>query len=463
MNGPSLLLTTLASLTVVTWFVVLILGRPVRARLTPQLIVGALIWTTGASSLLPALIPRSSLNVVVPGELPSTLPPNFVAASHFVNALFLVSLALGLAYVSITHLPRRPGKSIWITGLLLTFAFSLSAFFGTVPDYEWKLVIWPLTITVVYLLPRVPLRWLVRQLQHLFMITVVGSLATWLLFPHWALSSGGAGPSSFLDRSLRLQGLTQQANGMGEVALLGFLATYWLKEGRFRRISLGLCLLALVLSGSRTAIVALPLCLACLWLYKARANRSIRMTSVVVLFGISAVGVAYESLAGFTGSGNGFTANLGTINGRTQVWSLTLDQWRQSPVVGYGLTLWSAAYRANHGFSNLSWVGMAHDQFIQALGETGLVGLVALVAFVLALFAWAWRSRSVDRGLALSFVLALLVIMITEAPLVVGELPVALYPVFAVVIVTMTSASLNRPGDRPADPAPPVVSSINRS
>jgi O-antigen ligase len=90
---------------------------------------------------------------------------------------------------------------------------------------------------------------------------------------------------------------------------------------------------------------------------------------------------------------------------------------------------------------------MAHNQFIQELGESGLVGLVALIAFVLALVGWAWRSRSVDRGLALSLVIALLVIMITEAPLVVDGLPLALYPAFAVVIVTMTSASLDREGE----------------
>ncbi|HZK75037.1 MAG TPA: O-antigen ligase family protein [Clostridia bacterium] len=463
MNGPSLLLATLASLTAVTWFVVLILDRPIRARLTPQLIVGALIWTMGASLLLPALIPRSSLNVGVPGELPSALPPNFVGVSHFVNAVFLVSLALGLAYVSITHLPRRPGRSIWVTGLLLTCAFALSSVFGTVRSVDWKLVTWPLTITVVYLLPRVPLRWLVRQLQHLFMITVVGSLASWLLFPHWALSSAGAGPSSFLDRSLRLQGLTLQANGLGQIALLGFLATYWLKEGRFRRISLGGCMLALVLSGSRTAILALPLCLACLWAYKARANRSIRMTSVVVLFGISAVGAAYAALAGFTGTGNGFTANLGSLNGRTQIWSLTIDEWRRSPLVGYGPTIWSPAYRLSHGVGNLTFAGHAHNQFIETLGQGGLVGLAALTAFLLALFAWAWRSRSVDQGLALSFGLVVLITMLTESPLALAALPVSLYPVFAAVIVTMTSASLDLPGDRPANPVPPVLSSINRS
>jgi O-antigen ligase len=461
-NGPSLLLTALASLAVVMWFVVLLLRRRVRSRLTPELIVGALIWTMGASSLLPALIPRSSLNVVVPGELPSVLPPIFLTASHFVNALFLVSLALGLAYVSITHLPRRPGRSIWVTGLLLTCALALSSLFGTMPDYEWKIVIWPLTISVVYLLPRVPLRWLVAQLQHLFMIVVVGSLAATLLFPHWALAGTGSDLSLFLNRSVHLQGLTEQYDSMGIVALFGFLTTYWLKDARFRRISLGLCLLAVALSGARTSIIALLVCLACLWIYKKWASRSVKGISVALSSGVLAVGVLYLTLTGFTGV-PGFTSNLGTLNGRTLVWSLTLDQWRQSPLVGYGPTLWSAAYRASHGFSSLTWVGMAHNQFIQEMGESGLVGLVALIAFVLALVGWAWRSRSVDRGLALSLVIALLLIMITEAPLEVDTLPVALYPAFAVVIVTMTSASLDRPRDRLADPRPPVLSSINRS
>ena len=440
------MLTCLASLAVVTWFLVLIPHLRVPTRLTPELIVGALIWTMGASSLLIVLIPRSSLNAVVPGELPSVLPSTFKDASHLVNALFLISLALGLAYVSTHHLRRRKGESIWVTGLLLTFAYALSAFFGTVPDHEWKMVIWPLTISVVYLLPRVPLRWLVAQLQHLFVIVVVGSLAAALLVPHWALAGTGTGLSLFLNRSVHLQGLTQQYDSMGIVALLGFLTTYWLKDARFRRISLWLCLLALVLSGARTSILALLVCLAFLWVYKKWAKRTVKGISVALSSGVLAVGVLYLTLTGFMGL-PGFTENLGTLNGRTLVWSLTLDQWRQSPLVGYGPTLWSTAYRASHGFSDLTWVGMAHNQFLQELGESGLVGLVALIAFVLALVSWAWRSRSVDRGLALSLVLALLLIMITEAPLAVDTLPVALWPAFAVVIVTMTSASLDRRGE----------------
>lgn len=418
-----------------------------RSLRTPELIIGALIWTTGVSSLLVALLPRSSLNLVVPGELPSVLPSDFKDASHLVNALFLISLALGLAYVFTHHSRGRKGKSIWVTGMLLTVAFALSTVIGTVPDYEWKIVIWPLTISVVYLLPRVSLRWLVRQLQHFFMIVVVGSLALAVVFPHWALADADS-LSSFVNRSAHLQGLTQQYDTMGEVALLGFLTTYWLKDARFRRISLGLCLLALTLSGARTSILALLVGLACLWVYKEWTNRSTKGFFVTLLSGISGIGVLYEALTGFTGT-SGFTANLGTLNGRTLVWSLTIDQWRQNPLIGYGPTLWSSAYRLSHGVSNLTWVGMAHNQFIQNLGESGLVGLVALIAFVLSLLGWAWRSRSVDRGLSLSLVLALLVIMITEAPLVLDALPVILYPAFAVVVVTMTSASLDRPRREP--------------
>jgi O-antigen ligase len=126
------------------------------------------------------------------------------------------------------------------------------------------------------------------------------------------------------------------------------------------------------------------------------------------------------------------------------VWSLTIDQWRHYPILGYGLTLWSAAYRANQGLSNLTWAGMAHNQYIQTLGECGLVGLIALIAFVCALLGTAWRSRSIDRGLSLSLMLALLVIMITEAPIVLDGLPVALYPVLAIVMVTLTAGSLDR-------------------
>src|ERR1035441_7861877 len=118
---------------------------------------------------------------------------------------------------------------------------------------------------------------------------------------------------------------------MGLIAPLGFLTTYWLKDARFRRISLGLCLLAVALSGARTSILALLVCLACLWVYKKWANRSVKGIFVALLSGVVAVGVLYLTLTGFTGI-PGFTDNLGTLNGRTLVWSLTLDQWRQNPL-----------------------------------------------------------------------------------------------------------------------------------
>jgi O-antigen ligase len=440
----SIFLTSLASLAVVVWIIPVVLKMRVRIHLTPKLVIGGLIWTMATSSLLIILIPRSSLNVVVPGELPSSLPSSFTDASHVVNALFLMFLALGLAFVSGNQSSNRRGKSIWVTGMLLSFSFALSALFGTLPDFGWKIVIWPITISVAYLLPRVPLTWLVKQLQHVFMIFVIGSLVTAILIPHWSLAGTGSGFSAYLNRSIHLQGFTQQYDSMGIIALFAFLTTYWLKDSRFRRTSIGLCILALAWSGARTSILALVASLACLWVYKYWTTRKTKTISVALLSGVAAIGVLYEAISGFTGT-SGFTQNLGTLDGRTLIWSLTVDQWRQSPLVGYGPTLWSVSYRASHGVSNLTWVGMAHNQFVQTLGENGLVGFILLIAFVLALSSWAWRSRLADRGFALSFVLSLLIIMITEAPLVLNQLPVALYPVFAVVLVTITSSSLDRP------------------
>jgi O-antigen ligase len=443
MDSPSQFIVVLLICTAILWAFVMIVARRTRIRVSPELIIGTMIWSMGLSTLAPSLIPRSVLVLLSPGDLPTVFPSTYKDVSHVINGLFLLTLLLGLLYVYGHHMTRREYKPIYVIGVLISVMFALSAIFGTVPSISWKILIWPLTLTLAYLIPHIPLKWLVKQLRNQYLIVVVASLISAVLFPHWAFSAGTVSTPSpsmhlILDRVLRLQGLTDHPNQLGESALLAYITTYWLKDARLRRTMLTLCLVALLLSGSRTTILALPIALFFLWIHNKWQNRKIRSVLVALFSGLSAFAVFSILQDGFLSSSNsGFLNGLGTLNGRTQIWSITLQQWRQSPLVGYGPTLWSAAFRLNHGLINLNWADAAHNEFLQVLGGGGLLELGALISFLLLLLAKAWRHRRFDNGLALSFIAAIIIIMMTEVPFDLTGLPVSLYGLFPIILIIM--------------------------
>ena len=62
-------------------------------------------------------------------------------------------------------------------------------------------------------------------------------------------------------------------------------------------------------------------------------------------------------------------------------------------------------------------VGHAHNQFLQTLGEAGVVGLVLLILQLLTLFYAACHQFVATRGFVLSLLVLLLARCVTEAPL----------------------------------------------
>ena len=236
------------------------------------------------------------------------------------------------------------------------------------------------------------------------MVFVVGSPGWDSSAPNWATLTYGE-TVSFTDRTLRLQGLSAHPNALGGMAFR--LAARLLAD----RCTLPTCRLR------RGAVRA-----GADWLPHA-ALRLARMPSHhLVLSPLRAeTGVDFAAPARrpddahrCSSGGNrvldhdrglrdtGYTQGLSSGSGRTDVWDLTLREWHSSPLVGYGPSLWSPGYRSSHGFSALSWVGQAHNQFVEALGQTGLIGFIALVLFVSAAFAVGWKGRRIDHGLTLT-------------------------------------------------------------
>lgn len=154
--------------------------------------------------------------------------------------------------------------------------------------------------------------------------------------------------------------------------------------------------LVLLLASSRTATVAagagLLTVVAAWWVERpGRIPRSLRATVVAVPAVVMAVLLVI--------------ANPG-LTGRTTVWPVMADLWREHPVLGIGDAGYAEAIRTG---ALLSWADHAHNVFFDALVRTGVVGLGLVVLVVgLALVITA-RGVGYARGAGIAVVVTLIV------------------------------------------------------
>jgi O-antigen ligase len=199
--------------------------------------------------------------------------------------------------------------------------------------------------------------------------------------------------------------------------------------GQRRRFSLegsvlGVCAVALalaslLLSGSRGGLLALSaeIAIATMALRRAAARTTERRRL--------AMAAAFTLLAGlmlFAYVDPGWVAKrLGSVASVNKAWaewtglrkSMSLDalrMWHDHPVLGVGLGDFETAYPRYQSFPSDLWIDHAHNDYVEALAETGLVGallILSALAFFLRLafrdWGYPFRSRtgSIRLGAAL--------------------------------------------------------------
>jgi O-antigen ligase len=183
----------------------------------------------------------------------------------------------------------------------------------------------------------------------------------------------------------------------------------------------GLSILLLLLSTSKTSLVAMMLGIAAI-VFIALVRRGPAMavgmsyTAVVVIFAIAAVVLLASNLV---------FAVLGkdaTLTGRTLIWAAVMNQIEQRPWLGYGYgTVWT-----DEGvWGPLPWIVKqagfkpqhSHDSWLEQWLWLGLVGLGTWILFWLQTMGAAIVAVFREKGayLALPFVLVYSLISITES------------------------------------------------
>jgi O-antigen ligase len=178
------------------------------------------------------------------------------------------------------------------------------------------------------------------------------------------------------------------------------VALVWQSKRRVAIASACLIVLAIFLTGSRSALIGLALAALAivavgLWRNRGRVDLRQRRVQVILVLAVVAAAVLAPVLA--------FRFAQGGEALRLDLWRSALSVFAQHPLLGSGPGTWAQLKLGTNpaGAPNLL-LPHAHDAFVETLAEVGLIGFLALAVVVLAIGRRLLAgSRSVDRALRL--------------------------------------------------------------
>jgi exopolysaccharide production protein ExoQ len=222
------------------------------------------------------------------------------------------------------------------------------------------------------------------------------------------------------------RGLWPEKNALGEFMTWGVLACAAAAVMVPKRAPLwwgmaGLALLLILLSTSKTSLVALALGLGAFGLVTmARRGGAVAVGAVYVAV-LAAVGLG----AGIALAPDVFLGLLGkdaTLTGRTKIWAAVIRAIQGRPWLGYG---YGAVWTDDTSWGPLSWIvkwagfkpAHAHDSWLEQWLGLGRVGLAAwALYFLTALGRAIWSMfRSQGALIALPFMVVYALVSVTES------------------------------------------------
>jgi len=384
------------------------------------LLLNTLIWLFGIGPAVQEIFsPRTLLSMSNSNSQAALLPGNWSLISTLVSLgmIYLSVLAIFYGLFCRQKIPVT-GFKLWTTIIVFSFTSFASGLLGIEPGFNRGQLFIPLIFTAVFLQPSIPLPWFISQVKRVLLVYFYGSLLASVLVPAWASEFNYI---SFIPgMNFRLYGLTPQANVLGPLPVL-YLILEWLlpTKSLWKWLNIGSALLVLLLCQSKTAwaimmiVVTLKVTYEVLHLPKKQFSYLLFLGCVgFIIVGFS-VGLILTDVGSIMIHSDKLDS-LTTLTGRTEVWDITLDYWKQNFWFGYGPKIWSSEFRMQYGEKYL-WVGQAHNQFIQSLGEAGIFGFAALLFYIFALTSTAVQFLRSTRSLSLALVTLLLLRSISEA------------------------------------------------
>ncbi|ODU50483.1 MAG: hypothetical protein ABS92_02960 [Thiobacillus sp. SCN 63-374] len=369
------------------------------------------------------------------------------------STVAIVSVAGVVMLMALIRRQKLSGGTFLAVGLGAVFTTMLtSAGLGAKPAFIHQSLYTVLMLATLLVMPRIAPEQVAIQAKRVLAFLVIGSLVLAVIQPAHYVESGYVGIIPGFH--YRLHGLAPHANSLAPLALLYLILAYWVR-GKNPWHILGVVSAAAVLVLSQSKTIWLSALLIVFVIVVTRVSRQFgqELRSARIGWGtittLSAyLGAGLMLLWMFSGeAGRVFHAlmadsDVSTLTGRTDIWRVTLDTWRKSPWFGYGPKLWDLEFRITHG-TLAAW--HAHNQFLQALGEAGIVGLVSMLIYMAALIYYAVRFAGPTRGVTLALLLLILSRTMTEVPIrFSGVLDVGFFiqiVVFAVLVMLARQAT----------------------
>ncbi|NEX62734.1 O-antigen ligase family protein [Noviherbaspirillum galbum] len=324
----------------------------------------------------------------------------------------------------------REGRGLFFAFLAFYISnFVLNNLFGTRPVFDQKLI-YPLLVTIaVYLSRSRDARMTLDATKSGLLFFCIASCAAIYLLPNASVQQGYDGVIPGV--GFRLWGLGSNPNSTGPLAVILLLL---LARRPFRNVVLQLVgiasgLAVLALSQSKTAWLAAALAFPTLWWGKmmyASATGGSGRRAVYPLHRflrpmlVCVLGLAAVTVAAYLMTNNPLAKvaidqqeQVTTLTGRTEIWNVAIETWKQSPLFGYGSAMWDEVFRRQ---VDMAFAYNAHNQFLQSLSVAGAVGLAGMVVYVATLFRYAFAANTATRGLSLALFWVIFVRLFTEAP-----------------------------------------------
>lgn len=287
----------------------------------------------------------------------------------------------------------------------------------------------------------------VRAARNTLFIFIILSAVTLVFRPEMVISTNYKGLIPGFN--LRYYGLNSHANGFGPLIVV-FLICLWNRRYSVRWINLlgwTIGCVSLVLTQSKTSWFAVAVCALCIGyfsygdflrqrIFDFRRHQFMAAVLPLIMLLTGALGFVVmftdfgEAINSFFATREG--GDLLSLSGRDEIWAAAVQEWRNNPLFGYGLTIWNEHYRAQIGIpSALS----AHSQFHQSLSSAGIVGVVGLAIYATTLFRFALKTAKSSGGLTMALFMILFVRSISEVPLTMESLGPEVVPHLLILMV----------------------------
>lgn len=327
-----------------------------------------------------------------------------------VQALTYLLIWTVAAFAVLRPYSGTSGRGLWLAGLAVPVTAIATDL--TITDIEparntlQEQLTFALLVTALWRAPRLDPVVIARYAKLVIGVMLVSSVL--------AIAAGlpGAlhGPNSTIPVVGRWSGTFAHPNGYGPAGVL-YLALERLQPSRrsIRVPMVGAAVAAIVLSQSKTAwaaaVIVGTIVAVTGWDRRRAVFAALAATCVAALGALTLDAERFD----IDGTPLG---TVSTLTGRTDLWALGLERWQHSPWFGAG----SGVFRDIANRTGQEWAGQAHNVYVAALAENGIVGLLAVLGYLGALCLIAWRHAQGTRNASVALVALFLVRTITETP-----------------------------------------------